>query len=299
MDQASGLRGLLERDPAGARIGRIEAIAVASGKGGVGKTFVAANLAVLAGRAGRRVLLIDGDLGLANLDVVLGLRCRHTLGDVLRGDVGLAAALVPGPRNVSVLSAGSGVEWLGRLDAAGLAVLRDELAKLDDRFDLVVVDCAAGIGHNVRFFAEVAGRVLLTMTPEPTALADAYALLKALTTASGIELNVVVNQALSPADARDAFGRLRVVSERFLRAELSYLGQVPRDEDVRLSVRARQPVVSYSANSRAAHALDGVYRALWPLRVTGGARDERGGRVGARGVATVGAHNSSTGAEAP
>lgn len=268
IDQASGLRSLLERGSAEARFGRVDAIAVASGKGGVGKTVVAANLAVLAARAGRRVLLIDGDLGLANVDVVLGVHCRHTIGDVLRGSVPLSTALVRGPGGVCVLAAGSGAEWLAHLDAGGLAVLQDELAGLGNAFDLIVVDCAAGIGRNVLFFARVTGRVLVTLTPEPTALADAYALLKALAADGTVDAHVVVNQALSSTDARDAFGRLRAVSERFLATEPAYVGHVPRDDDVRRSVRARQPVVTFSAGSRAASALDGVFRALLATRAT-------------------------------
>ncbi len=284
IDQASGLRNVLERGAGGGRLGRVDAIAVASGKGGVGKTFVAANLAVAAARAGRRVLLIDGDLGLANVDVVLGLHCRHTVGDVLRGTVSLQRALVPGPCGVSVLAAGSGAEWLARLDARGLAVLHDELTLLGSGFDLIVIDCAAGIGRNVHFFARVTGRVLLTLTPEPTALADAYALLKALADDCAIEVHVVVNQALSADDARDAFGRLRAVSERFLDVEPSFIGYVPRDEDVRRSVRARQPVMTYSATSRAACAIDRISRAVLGARAARAARAPVGRSPGAAGA---------------
>ncbi|MCC7074050.1 MAG: MinD/ParA family protein [Deltaproteobacteria bacterium] len=294
-DQASGLRSLIDRRPSGVRLGNAQAVAVASGKGGVGKTFMAANLAVLAARAGRRVLLIDGDLGLANVDVALGLRCQHSIGEVLRGEVSLARAIEPGPCGVSVLAAGSGAEWLAHLDVGGLAVLQSELTNIGTAFDLIVIDCAAGIGRNVLFFAKVAGRVLLTLTPEPTALADAYALLKTLAADRSIDVQVVVNQALSTSDARNAYGRLRAVSGRFLAKEPCYVGHVPRDEDVRRSVRARQPVVTYSSDSRAACALDGIFRALLPPRASIALG-------GARGLAIPcvvgGAMASSSGAEA-
>lgn len=261
-DQADGLRELFGEGPTGSRLLGVEALAVASGKGGVGKTFVAANLAVLAAQEGRRVLLIDGDLGLANVDIALGVRARHTIVEVLRGEVSLADALVRGPAGIHLLAAGSGAEWLAQLDGEGGDLLRSELDRLAEPFDLVIVDCAAGIGRNVRFFARAAGRVVLTLTPEPTALADAYALTKGLVSDGVSDIRVVVNQALSPSDARDAFGRLRVVTARFLTHELTFLGGIPRDEDVRRSIRARQPLVSFSPACRAADALARLHALL-------------------------------------
>jgi flagellar biosynthesis protein FlhG len=250
-------------------------VAVTSGKGGVGKTNVSVNLAAFAALQGQRVLLIDADLGLANSHILLGVSPRYHLGQVLDGSVRLDDALEPGPHGIHVLSASSGEQELTRLDDAQKHLLLTALDPLDDRFDLVIVDCGAGIGDNVVFFAGAAQMTLLVVTPEPTSLTDAYAAVKVLSQRAGVRhFSVVVNWAGDDRQGRDVFQKLVRVTDLFLQAKMSYGGSVPRDENVQRSVMAQQPVVDLYPQSPASRALGALGRSLlaWnpPPTVDGG-----------------------------
>ncbi len=278
-DQAGGLRVLVnahrrdERGPAPSTA-KARCVAVASGKGGVGKTFLSTNLAVLAARRGVRVLLIDGDLGLANVDVILQARARYTIEDVIEGTAGIRDAIADGPSGVKILAAGSGVRALADLDGGSRRRILEELALVEQDFDLVLIDCGAGIGGNVMFFASAASTCVLTVNAEPTCLIDAYAAVKALSQVGVDAVDVVVNCAMSDADARDSFGRLAAVAGRFLPVRLRFAGGVPRDESVRRAVMARRAVVDLSPNASASLALARVER-----RVLDGADGGAGGRL--------------------
>jgi len=231
-------------------------IAVASGKGGVGKTNVTANLAVALSRLGQRVCVLDADLGLANLDVVLGLTPEWSLLHVLRGERGLAEVMVDGPAGVRVIPAASGFEELTALTPADRMRLLDEVDALDGSLDVLLVDSAAGISTNVLYFSAAATDTLVVITPEPTALTDAYALIKLLASRYGRrEFLVMVNMAAGSADAEAAFQRLGRVAERFLRVRLEYLGYVPFDDAVSQCVRQQQPVLLAAPASPASLAL--------------------------------------------
>jgi flagellar biosynthesis protein FlhG len=256
VDQADGLRHLTGGRP------RARVIAVASGKGGVGKTFLTTNLAVLAGRRGLRVLLVDGDLALANVDVVLSARAPRTIDDVLHGRCSIVEALARGPYGIHLLAAGSGVRGLAQLDDLARGRLLDEISTLESSFDVILIDCGAGIGDNVLFLASAATSCVLVLTPEPTALVDAYATAKALSEVGTGALEVVVNCATSDTDARATFGRLAAVVGRFLPMRLRYLGGVLRDDAVRKAVMARRPVVDFLPGARATAALAAVERSL-------------------------------------
>ncbi len=273
MDQAETLRDLLGR-PAGP-CGLMRVVAVTSGKGGVGKTNVSVNLAASAALLGQRVLLIDADLGLANSHILLGATPRYHLGQVLDGTVGLDDALEPGPHGIRVLSASSGEQELTRLSDAQKHHLLASLDPLDDRFDLVIVDCGAGIGDNVVFFAGAAQMTLLVVTPEPTSLTDAYAAVKVLSQRGGVRhFTVVVNWAVDDRQGRDVFQKLVRVTDLFLQAKMSYGGSVPRDENVQRAVMAQQPIVDLYPQSPASRSLGTMARALlaWtpPPTVDGG-----------------------------
>jgi flagellar biosynthesis protein FlhG len=262
VDQADSLRELVGRQSAPAPT-RVRVVAVTSGKGGVGKTHIACNLAVLAARAGRRVLLVDADLGLANADIVLGVAPHHHLGDVLAGTLPLDDVLAEGPEGVRVLAASTGVQELTQLDDAQKLRLVTALDALEDQFDLVLVDCGAGIGDNVLFFAGAAQEALLVISPEPTSLTDAYAAVKVISQQAGVQhFSVLVNQAPTDAHGRDVFQKLTRVTDRFLTARVGYLGYVPRDENLQRALMAQRPVVDLFPRSPVSRALETVARSL-------------------------------------
>ena len=176
MDQAESLRQMLaDRHAAPVRV-----IATTSGKGGVGKTNISSNLAVLAAKSGKRVLIVDADLGLANVEIIYGITPKYHLGDLLDGKVTMEEVLATGPGGIRVLPAGSGVSSLTQLDDAQKLRLMTGLDAVEDAFDVVIIDTGAGIGENVRFFVGGAQEALLVVTPEPTSLTDAYASVKVL-----------------------------------------------------------------------------------------------------------------------
>ena len=273
MDQADTLRDLLGRP--GGPGGTLRVVAVTSGKGGVGKTNISVNLATLAAARGQRVLLIDADLGLANSHIVLGVTPRYHLGHLLDGSVGIDEVLAHGPHGLRVLSASSGLQEMTRLDDAQKLRIVTALDPLDDRFDLVLIDCGAGIGDNVVFFAGAAQMTLLVVTPEPTSLTDAYAAVKVLSQRAGVRhFSVVVNWASDEMQARDIFQKLSRVTDRFLQAKVSYVGSLPRDENMQRSVMAQQPVVDLYPQAPSSRALGGLAQTIlsWtpPPTVDGG-----------------------------
>lgn len=238
-------------------------IALASGKGGVGKTSLAVNLAVAMARADHRVALLDADLGLANVDVLLGLAPHESVLQVLRGDRRLADVVVEGPAGIQIIPAASGMAELTTLTAAQQLALLDEVDAFASQVDVLLVDTAAGISPTALYFAAAAAETLIVTTPEPTALADAYAVIKLLATRHARQrFAVVVNMAHHRADAEMAFGRLARVAARFLRVELEFGGFVPLDDAVRYAVRRQEPVVTMAPTAPAATAITQLARRL-------------------------------------
>lgn len=242
-------------------------IAVTSGKGGVGKTNVTANLALALARRGRRVLVLDADLGLGNVDVLLGLVPRATLADVLRGDRRLADILVEGPGGIRILPACSGLQELTALREDQRLALRDELDEAAGEADVLLIDTGAGISANVLFFAGLAGDILVVASPEPTAMADAYALMKVLSRREvGRRFRLLVNLAASPREGLEVHRRLGLVADRFLDIAIEYLGAVPADDHVRLAVARQKAVVDLFPKAPASVAFDRLAAAVagWP-----------------------------------
>ncbi len=222
----------------------VQVIAVASGKGGVGKTNVSINLACQMARRGQRVLLMDADLGLANVDILLGLRPTLNLSHVVTGECGLNDVLMPGPFGISVIPAASGIKRMAELTPAQHASLVQGFGSLAEPYDVLVVDTAAGISDSVVSFSQASQHVLVVVTEEPTSLADAYGLIKVLNRDAGItRFKVVCNMVSSEGQARKVFERLCAVAERFLDVHLAFAGAIPRDEFLLRAV-ARQRAVS-------------------------------------------------------
>ncbi|HZN91125.1 MAG TPA: MinD/ParA family protein [Myxococcales bacterium] len=267
-DQANGLR---ERFGAGRAL---RVVGVTSGKGGVGKSSFTANLAATAARAGRRVLIVDADLGLANVELLFGLRPRLHVGHVLDGTAEVRDVLAQGPEGIRVLPAGCGLRALTSLDDVQKLRLVAALDELEDAFDVVLVDTGAGIGDNVTFFIGGVQEALLVVTPEPTALTDAYATVKVLSQGGSLrQFAVAVNMATAEA-GKDTFDRLCAVTGRFLQARLRYVGHVPRDENVHRAVMAQRPLVQLYPHSPASGALRSIAASLLngpaPAQVGGG-----------------------------
>jgi flagellar biosynthesis protein FlhG len=233
----------------------VQVIAVTGGKGGVGKTSVSVNLAATLAASGRRVVLLDGDLGLANVDVFLGLSPRYTLAHVLAGERTLDEILVDAPQGFQVVPAASGIAHMASLDAATHLGLVQAFSGLAARLDVLIVDTAAGIAHGVTQFSQAAQHVLVVICDEPASLTDAYALVKVLSRQHGVSrFRVVANMARAPGAGQELFRRFERVTSKFLDVVLDYAGEIPDDDCVRRAVRAQRPVTEAYPSSPGALA---------------------------------------------
>jgi flagellar biosynthesis protein FlhG len=253
----------------------LRVMAVTSGKGGVGKTMLTANLAVLGAKRGKRVLIIDADLGLANVEIVFGVKPKRHVGDLLNPDVAADDVLIEVRPGIHILPAASGLQQLTHLGEDEKLRLIATLDGLAERFDLVLIDSGAGIGDNVLFFVGVAQEIVLVVTPEPTSLVDAYAAVKVLSQQVGIkDFGVVVNSVVDEMVARDVFHKLVGLTDRFLNVRIRHLGYVTRDENVHRAVMAQKPITDLFAMAPASRALaliaDRLFKSAPPPMVDGG-----------------------------
>ena len=235
---------------------RVRSLAVTSGKGGVGKTSVATNLALAFAGRGKKVLLVDGDLALANVDLLFGVVPHLTLGDVVNGSATLEEILIETRDGVRILPAGSGVAELADLDDFRRERLFRELASIEDGCDLLILDTGSGIGRQAMSLARAADQIIVVTTPEPTAFSDAYATLKVLH--SGRlrgRPGVLVNMTGSAEEGRETERRIRMVAERFLDIRVHYYGHVPFDTAVGQAVRRQEPLLKAYPQSPAAASL--------------------------------------------
>lgn len=259
--QAAGLRRLRRSQP-------VQVIAVTSGKGGVGKTSTSVNLAVSMALDGRRVMLLDGDLGLANIDVMLGLQPTYNLSHVIDGVCTLEDTLIEGPAGVMVVPASSGKRSMAELSPAEHAGLVRAFSELQRPLDTLIVDTAAGIADSVITFSQASQEVIVVVTNDPQSLTDAYALIKVLNRDHGIKrVQVLTNQTQSPAEAKEIFENLRRVAERFLDVTLNNIGTIPYDDWLKRSVRRQRAVVEAYPSAPSAQAYRVLARkaAAWAL----------------------------------
>lgn len=260
-DQASSLRRMNQ-----SRL--IKVIAVTGGKGGVGKTNVTLNTAISLAQQGKRVMVLDADLGLANVDVLLGLRVEKNLSHVLSGECTLDDVLVEGPYGIKIAPASSGTQAMTELSSTEHAGLIRAFSELQAQIDVLIVDTAAGISDMVLSFSKASQDILMVVCDEPTSLTDAYALIKILNKEHGIfRFKIVANMVRSMREGEELFSKLTKVTNRFLDVALELVAVVPFDENVRKSVRKQKAIVDAYPTSPAAMAIRRLAKKAieWPI----------------------------------
>lgn len=246
----------------------VQVIAVTGGKGGVGKSNISVNLSIALAEMRRRVVLMDADLGLANVDVLLGVKAKHTLADVLSGEYALREVMVKGPGGIQIVPASSGVQQMAALSAQQHAALINAFSELGDQLDVLVVDTAAGISETVVSFVRASQEVLVVVCDEPSSITDAYALIKLLNKEYNmVRFRVVANMTRTVQEGRNLFNKLNMVCERFLDVTLQYVGHVPFDENVRKAVQKQKALLEFAPRCKAAQAIRSLAQKVdeWPL----------------------------------
>ena len=266
MERAPGSRMAMEKQiKSGTKGPRsvTRVISVTSGKGGVGKTHTVTNLGISLASLGYSVLVLDADLGLANVDVLLNLKPQGTLHDVLKGSVRLDDILLEGPGGISIIPAASGVEELHELRSEEKLLLLEEIERIAHRYDYLLIDTPAGVGSDVMYFNSAAAEVVCVINGEPTSLTDTYALIKVLSTTYGEKnFSVVVNNVADETEAATAFKKLTRTVERFLKVKVRYLGWVPADGMVRECVMQQQAISADFPSSKASLSLAAIARTV-------------------------------------
>lgn len=222
----------------------VRVIAVTSGKGGVGKTNIAINLAIALSKAGKKVAIMDADMGLANVDLLLGLSPRQNLSHVIDGECSLMDIIVDGPHGIKIIPASSGVKRMAEITDAQRAGLIHAFESVDIDIDYMIVDTGAGISGNVTTFSMAANEIIVVVTDEPTSIADAYAIIKVLHRDFGASrFNVVCNMVKSHHHGEMLFERIELVCDKYLNVTLNRIGIIPLDDNIKKSVQAQKPVV--------------------------------------------------------
>lgn len=281
MDQALGLRGRTSsggtsigessqssKDLSSSAFTPLRVFAVTSGKGGVGKSNIVINLALAFDQIGKRVLIIDGDLGLANIDVLMGLTPKYNIHDVFDGTKTLSDILLKGPGKIKIMPASSGVQELAELEDHQKMFLMEMLEVLEDKIDVLLIDTGAGISDNVIYFNLVAQEKIVVITPEPTSLTDAYAMIKVLYTGHGEKhFKVLVNIAKDDKEALGIYSQISKVADAFLDGlSLDYLGYIPKDKNIQRAVMRQQAILKLFPDSPASQVFPTLAKRLQTVK---------------------------------
>lgn len=268
MDQASTLRYMSKvhestNSSQQKRDRQIMVMAITSGKGGVGKTNIVANLAISLSMLKKRVVVFDADLGLANLDVLLGLIPKYNLKDVLIGKKRLSEIIIEGPKGIKIIPASSGIQELSELTDKQRLRLLSEFDQFDSDIDILLIDTAAGISSNVMYFNVAAQEIVIIAAPEPTSITDAYALMKILSLNYGEKyFRVIVNSVKDEREGKEVFKKLSVAADRFLDISIDYLGYIPFDESITTAVRQQKALVELYPSSKAGRAFTSLAKSI-------------------------------------
>ena len=259
MDQASTLRNFAT-NPSFTKV-----FAITSGKGGVGKTNIISNIAYMLSQKGKKVLLMDADLGLGNIDILLGLAPRYNISHVFKGEKSLNDIIVTGPGNIKIIPASSGIQKITNLNEDEKINLMNQLENLNFDYDYFLIDTGAGISKNVTYFCIAAQEIIVIATPEPTSITDAYALMKVLyQNYKEKKFNLIVNMAKSQDEAFQVFKTLTLVIDKYLGMELSlnYLGFIPADTNFTLSVRKQKLLTELFFDTETSKAIGDIAQKL-------------------------------------
>ncbi|PCJ33140.1 MAG: cobyrinic acid a,c-diamide synthase [Gammaproteobacteria bacterium] len=262
-DQAKGLRKITNPPRP------VKVIAVASGKGGVGKTNITVNIGTALAAQGKEVLLLDADLGLANIDVMLGLHPQYNLLHVLDGSKTLAEIIVEGPHGLKIIPAASGVQKMAELSPAEHAGMIQAFSEMDQHIDVLLIDSAAGIADSVVSFTRAAQEVIVVVCDEPASITDAYAFIKLLSREHNVtRFHIIANMTRSVQEGRELFDKISLVCERFLNVSLDFMGIVPFDEDLRRAVKKQRAVVEFLPRSKSSTAFMHLAKKIefWPIQ---------------------------------
>lgn len=277
MDQAEQLRNIIK---ANSQLPLARVITVTSGKGGVGKSNTAINLAVQLQKLGQRVVILDADFGLANIEIMFGAIPRHNLSDLIYQGMQMKDIITQGPMDIGFISGGSGIAGMANLNRDSLDYIVMKLRELDEMADIVIVDTGAGISDAVLEFLVASGEVLLVTTPEPTSITDSYSLIKALArhpkySSEATTVKVVANRVRGEQEAEQLFHKLETVVDKYLKIPIEYLGMVPQDEQLARAVMQQMPVSIENPGAKSAMAYEQLAAKLMN-RETGKVQPRRG-----------------------
>lgn len=261
MDQATQLRNVIKMRSREGEAAKARVITITSGKGGVGKSNVAVNLAIQLRKLGKRVIIFDADLGLANVEVMFGSIPKYNLSDLIYRDKSIREIVTPGPMDIGFISGGSGIMAMNNLSRDQITYLVRNLSELDTMTDIVLIDTGAGVSDSVLEFVLASPEIILVSTPEPSSLTDSYSLLKALYRNPNFrreetEINVISNKVFSREDAMAVFDKLSAVVTQFLKGSIRYLGMIPQDPELERAVRQQKTVSLQYPEAKATKAFE-------------------------------------------